>query len=94
MLFIISIYINGLISVPSQDVIIDGEIVGVTEGIYTYFFYSTVPPLEGLPILNLENGWPMYIISILVVGIFSVTLVHLPFFIKDYKKYRQLKSEK
>ena len=93
-LFIISIYINGLISVPSQDVIIDGEVVGVTEGIYTYFFYSTVPPLEGLPILNLENGWPMYIISILVVGIFSVTLVHLPFFIKDYKEYRQLKSEK
>ena len=39
-LFIASIYLNGIISVPSQDVIINGEVVGVTEGIYTYFFYS------------------------------------------------------
>ena len=93
-LFIISIYVNGLISVPSQDVIIDGEVVGVTEGIYTYFFYSTVPPLKDLPILNLENGWTMYIVSILVVGIVAVTLAHLPFFIKDYKNYRLSKQNK
>lgn len=93
-LFIISIYLNGLVSIPSQDVISNGEVIGVTEGIYTYFFYSTVPPLENLPILNLKNGWVSYIISILMIGIVSVSLVYLPFFIKDYKQYKLSKQNK
>lgn len=93
-LFIASIYLNGIISVPSQDVIINGEVVGVTEGIYTYFFYSTVPPLEGLPILNLENGWLAYILSIVLIGLIALTIVYIPFFIKDYKNYRLLKDNK
>lgn len=90
-LFFVSIYINGLVSVPAMDVIKDGEVVGVTEGIYVYFFYSTQPPIEGLPILNLENGWWGYMLSILIIGIIVVTLVHLPFLIKDYQKYKQTK---
>lgn len=94
-LFLVSIYINGLIAVPSQDVINGaGEVIGSTEGLYVWFFYSTKPPIEDLPILNLENGWFMYILSILLIGIVMVTLVHIPFFIKDYKEHKQLKNKK
>ena len=94
-LFIVSIYINGLIAVPSQDVINSaGDVIGQTEGMHVWFFYSTKPPIENLPILNLDNGWFVYIISILAIGIISVTLVHIPFLIKDYNEYKQSKKEK
>lgn len=93
-LFLVSIYINGLIAVPSQDVINSaGEVIGQTEGMYVWFFYSTKPPIENLPILNLDNGWFVYILSILAVGIIAVTLVHIPFLVKDYKEYKQKKKE-
>lgn len=94
-LFLVSIYINGLIAVPSQDVINSaGEVIGQTEGMYVWFLYSTKPPIENLPILNLDNGWFVYILSILAIGIIAVTLVHIPFFIKDYKKHKELKNKK
>lgn len=93
-LFLVSIYINGLIAVPSQDVINSaGEVIGQTEGMYVWFFYSTKPPIENLPILNLDNGWFVYILSILAIGIIAVTLVHIPFLVKDYKEYKQKKKE-
>lgn len=93
-LFILSIYINGLIAVPTQDVVNStGDVIGTTEGLYVWFFYSTKPPIKNLPILNLDNGWYMYILSILLIGIVAITLVHIPFFIKDYKKHQQLKKE-
>lgn len=91
-LFFVSVYINGLVSIPSMDVINNGEVIGTTEGLYVYFFYSTEPPLEGLPILNLNNGWWGYIISILIIGIVAMSLTHIPFFIKDYKKYKLAKQ--
>ena len=94
-LFIVSIYVNGLIAVPPQDVINSaGEVIGSTEGLYVWFFYSTKPPIKNLPILNLDNGWIVYILSILAIGIITVTLVHIPFFIKDYKKHKELKNKK
>lgn len=94
-LFIVSIYINGLIAVPTQEVInSSGEVIGTTEGLYVWFFYSTKPPIENLPILNLDNGWFVYILSILLIGIIAITLVHIPFLIKDYKKHKELKKEK
>lgn len=93
-LFIVSIYINGLISVPAMDVIKDGEVIGQTEGLYVWFFYSTKPPIKNLPILNLNNGWFVYILSIILIGIVAMTLVHIPFFVKDYKKHKQLKKQK
>ncbi len=94
-LFIVSIYINGMIAVPPQDVINGaGEVIGSTEGLYVWFFYSTKPPIKDLPILNLDNGWIVYILSILAIGIITVTLVHIPFFIRDYKKHKELKNKK
>ncbi len=93
-LFIVSIYINGLVGVPSQDVIQNGEVIGVTEGMHVWFFYSTKPPIKNLPILNLDNGWIAYILSIMVIGIIAMTLAHLPFLIKDYRKYKESKLNK
>lgn len=91
-LFFVSIYVNGIVAIPSTNVINNGEIVGTTEGIYTSFFYSMVPPLDNLPILNLKYGWIIYALSIIALGIILMTLAHLPFIIKDIKNKKMNKK--
>ncbi len=91
--FFLSIYINGIISIPELDVLIDGEVVGATEGKYVYFFYSTEPPIDNLPILNMKNGFWVYLMHILTIGIVAVSAAHIPFFIKDYQKYKLNKAK-
>lgn len=51
----------------------------------TNFFYLVRPPMEDLPLLNLENGWMAYFLTIVALGITLVSLVHLPFLLKERK---------
>lgn len=44
------------------------------------------PPLENLPILNLNHGWICYFITLILIGISSVTIVHLPRMLKMRKR--------
>ena len=43
------------------------------------YLYLRVPPMDNLPILNLNNGYFVYIIHLVSVAILLITLVHLPF---------------
>lgn len=52
----------------------------------TNFLYLRKPPLDGLPILNLDNGWFVYFISLVAVAFTLFTLFHLPFIISEIKK--------
>ena len=56
----------------------------------TNFFYVVRPPMEHLPILNLNHGWYVYFISLLILGIVLMTIFHLPFIIKNRGKKEQL----
>lgn len=51
----------------------------------TNFFYLVRPPMENLPVLNLNNGWMAYFLTIVALGITLVSLVHLPFLLKERK---------
>ena len=53
----------------------------------TNFLYLRKPPMDNLPILNLNNGWYVYIVSLALIALTLVTLVHLPYLIKDIKNY-------
>ena len=53
----------------------------VLEQYDTNFMFLRVPPMEGLPILNLNNGWYVYFISLAAVACLLLLLVHLPFII-------------
>ena len=50
------------------------------------FMYLTRPPMENLPILNLNHGWYVYIINLLTVGTVLMVMFHLPFIIINCKK--------
>ena len=52
----------------------------------TNFFYVVRPPMDNLPVLNLNHGWYVYFVTLLLVGITLMTLFHLPFIIKNKKK--------
>ena len=56
----------------------------------TNFFYVVRPPMDNLPILNLNHGWYVYFISLLILGIVLMSIFHLPFIIKNRGKKEQL----
>ena len=51
----------------------------------TNFFFLVKPPMKNLPILNLNNGWLVYFITLVVIGVVLITLLHLPFIIMEKK---------
>lgn len=74
-MFVGSIWVNSILSDTGSP----------SDAYYTNFFYSMKPPLEGLPILNLNNGWFVYFFTILGIGVTAITLLQLPFIIKNHK---------
>ena len=50
------------------------------------YFFTARPPHEGLPLLNLENGWPVYIFSLFGIAILLIPLIYLPVIIREVKK--------
>lgn len=54
----------------------------------TNFWYVIRPPVEGLPLLNLDNGWYAYFLTIQCIGLIALTIVHLPAIIRERKAKR------
>lgn len=52
----------------------------------TNFWYVVRPPADGLPLLNLDNGWLCYFLTLVAIGLFAVTVTHLPAICKERKK--------
>ena len=49
----------------------------------TNYCFLREPPIDGLPILNLNNGWIPYFITLILIAVISITVVHLPAIIKE-----------
>ena len=58
----------------------------VLEEYETNFLFLRIPPMEGLPILNLNHGWYVYFLALAAVACTLLFLVHLPFVIRDMRK--------
>jgi uncharacterized membrane protein YwaF len=52
----------------------------------TNFWFVVRPPADGLPLLNLNNGWLCYFLTLVGIGLFAITITHLPTIIKERKK--------
>ena len=50
------------------------------------YLFLREPPMENLPILNLNHGWHVYFISLVLVACVLMLSVHLPFIIKAARK--------
>jgi uncharacterized membrane protein YwaF len=40
------------------------------------------PPFEGLPILNLNHGWPVYMLALASIAVVLITVCYLPVIVK------------
>ena len=58
----------------------------------TNFFFLVRPPMENLPILNLNNGWLVYFLTLLLVALTLFTLLHVPFIISEQRKAKENKA--
>ena len=56
----------------------------------TNFMYLVRPPLENLPYLNLDKGWYVYFLRIIVLGLAAISLFQLPFLLRNLKKKKGL----
>ncbi len=56
----------------------------------TNFWYVVRPPVDGLPLLNLNNGWFVYFGTLLLLGFVGLTVIHLPFVIKERRQANRL----
>jgi len=59
----------------------------------TNYFFLRKPPMDGLPVINLDNGYGVYLITLVTIALLAVTLVHLPFIIKEMKNRKSDESE-
>ena len=58
----------------------------VLEQYNTNFLFLRKPPMDGLPILNLDNGWYVYFISLALIACILLFLVHLAFILPTLLK--------
>ncbi len=59
----------------------------------TNFWYVVRPPVEDLPILNLNHGWYAYFGTILLLGLVGISVVHLPFVVKELAQKKKNQSQ-
>lgn len=76
------VWLRNLISLFSMSIVMIW-VNGILQEYDTNFWFVVRPPREGLPLLNLDNGWYAYFFTILGLGFLLVSLVHLPFIIKE-----------
>ena len=62
---------------------------GILQAYNTNFWFVVRPPRDNLPLLNLDNGWYVYFLTVLSLGFIVVTLVHLPFILKERKNIKR-----
>lgn len=58
----------------------------ILESYEVNYLYLRKPPMDNLPILNLDNGYFVYLITLIFIAVGLLTTVHLPFMLKESKK--------
>ena len=58
----------------------------VLEQYNTNFLFLRKPPMDNLPVLNLDNGWYVYFITLALVACTLLFTVHIPYLIINRKK--------
>lgn len=57
------------------------------------FMFLSRPPMENLPLLNTNNGWHVYFLTLVGIGVFLLCAFQFPFAYREYRKSLKEKSE-
>lgn len=80
-------YVRNLVTVGCLAIIMIW-VNGALQAYDTNFLYVVRPPADGLPLLNLDNGWYAYFGALVLCGFVGITAVHLPFVIRGFQMKR------
>lgn len=81
-LIVLALWVNGALQIYS------------TQGIFDVnFFFLVHPPLDNLPILNLNHGYGFYLFTVIGCGLLLLTSVHIGPVIKQISAYKKSKKE-
>ena len=58
------------------------------------FFYVARPPLEGLPVLNMDLGWYFYVFNLSWLAVLLVTIAYIPVFVRFIREKRAKSNPK
>ena len=61
----------------------------VLEKYKTNFLFLRVPPMDNLPLLNLNNGWYVYFITLAIIACVLTLLVQLPFMLLNKRSQKK-----
>lgn len=61
----------------------------VLEQYETNFLFLRVPPIDNLPLLNLNNGWYVYFLTLTAIACFLLFAVQLPFMLMGVKRAKR-----
>ncbi len=61
----------------------------VLEQYKTNFLFLRVPPMDNLPLLNLNNGWYVYFITVVIIACVLMLLVQLPFMLLNKRRQKE-----
>lgn len=64
----------------------------VLEQYKTNFLFLRVPPMDNLPLLNLNNGWYVYFLTLAAIACTLMLLVQLPFMILNAREKKRARS--
>lgn len=56
------------------------------------YFFMRKPPVDGLPLLNLDNGWYCYFAVLMAIAYGWVTLIQLPFMLKERREKKRAET--
>ena len=58
----------------------------------TNFMFVAAPPAKGLPLLNLNHGWHVYIVHYMMIAVILTFLFQLPAIIKEIKQKKKMEA--
>ncbi|MDE6586560.1 MAG: YwaF family protein [Clostridia bacterium] len=82
-LVVVMIWVNGALQIYSMEGYNDIN-----------YFFLVHPPIDGLPILNLNHGYAAYLATIIAIGFIAVSAVHIGPVIRQLKeRYKKKENE-
>jgi uncharacterized membrane protein YwaF len=69
--FVGALYLNSILGRSDNDV---------------NFWFVAYPPIEGLPLLNLDYGWGGYILNLAVLALVLISLTYVPVIVAHYRR--------
>ena len=91
--FFVAIYLNSILYTPKFVLNEEKGVLEASEYLPINFMYVVNPPVDGVPFLNKDHGWLVYIIHYMFLAFTAVTLCFIKPVINWFKEHKNSKQQ-